>query len=566
MSQLITDIGIILIVATILAIIARFLKQPLILGYMVAGLIIGPIGLGWVTNHAVIATLSEIGIAFLLFIVGLELDVRKFKHLGSVALIVGLGQVIFTFIASYLIATLLGMPSTIAFYVGIAVTLSSTVVIIKLFSDKNEINALHARIALGVLLVQDFIAIIILAMMSNSGQLHVSHVIGNLITGIGFFAVSIIIGTLFLKYLFKPIARSSELLFLSAVSWCFAYAMISQWFGFSIAIGAFLAGISLAPLPYHIEIASRIKSLRDFFATIFFVTLGMQIVLTGLGQLVWPIIILSLFVLVGNPLIILILMSMMGFKSRPAFLTGISLAQISEFSLILVALAYQLGILPKTIVSMIVIIAVITFTISSYLITYDEKLYRMLKRVLKPFESLAIYGFDLEYIPEKEADYKIILCGCDRIGQVILESAQKLKKSILVVDFNPELIKRLMKDRIHCIYGDISDAEIMDKLNFRKADIVISTIPDYDDNMMLVKKVKRVNKKAVVIVTADDIDDALELYNQGTDYVILPHLLGGDHVSLLLQETAKDIGKIIKNKKITIEKLKKRQANKNGHH
>jgi len=215
---------------------------------------------------------------------------------------------------------------------------------------------------------------------------------------------------------------------------------------------------------------------------------------------------------------------------------------------------------------MIVIIAVITFTISSYLITYDEKLYRMLKRVLKPFESLAIYGFDLEYIPEKEADYKIILCGCDRIGQVILESAQKLKKSILVVDFNPELIKRLMKDRIHCIYGDISDAEIMDKLNFRKADIVISTIPDYDDNMMLVKKVKRVNKKAVVIVTADDIDDALELYNQGTDYVILPHLLGGDHVSLLLQETAKDIGKIIKNKKITIEKLKKRQANKNGHH
>ena len=565
MSQLIADIGIILIVATVLAIIARLLKQPLILGYMVAGLIIGPIGLGWVTNHDIIATLSEIGIAFLLFIVGLELDVRKLKHLGAVSLVVGLGQVILTFIAGYLIAVLLGMPSTYAFYVSIALTLSSTVIIIKLFSDKNEINALHARIALGVLLVQDFIAVIVLAMMANSGQLNTAHIMSNLITGIGFFAVSIVIGTLFLKYLFRPIAKSSELLFLAAVSWCFAYAMISQWFGFSIAIGALLAGISLAPLPYHIEMASRIKALRDFFATIFFVTLGMQIVLTGINLLIWPIIILSLFVLIGNPLIILVMMSVMGFKNRPAFLTGISLAQISEFSLILVALGHQSGILPQTIASMIAIIAVITFTISSYMITYDEQLYRIFKKVLRPFESLAIHGFDLEYLPEKEHDYKIILCGCDRIGAAILDVAKKLKKSILVVDFNPELIKHLMKEEIHCVYGDISDAEIMDKLNFRKSEIVISTIPDFEDNIMLTKKVKQARKKTVVIVTAEDVDDALELYKKGADYVILPHMLGGEHISILLQETAQDIGKILKSKKHTIAKLKIKQAHKNGH-
>jgi Kef-type K+ transport system membrane component KefB len=565
MSELIADIGIILIVATVLAIIARFLRQPLILGYMLAGLVIGPIGLGWVTNTDIITKLSEIGIAFLLFIVGLELDVRKLKHLGAVSLVVGLGQVILTFIAGYLIAILLGMPSTYAFYLSVALTLSSTVIIIKLFSDKNEINALHARIALGVLFVQDFIAVIILAMMANSGQLNTAHIMSNLITGVGFFAVSIVIGTLFLKYLFKPIAKSSELLFLAAVSWCFAYAMVSEWFGFSIAIGALLAGISLAPLPYHFEMASRIKALRDFFATIFFVTLGMQIVLTGLGQLIWPIIILSLFVLIGNPLIILVMMSVMGFKSRPAFLTGISLAQISEFSLIMVALGYQLDILPQILVSMVAIIALITFTVSSYMITYDEKLYRIFKKIVRPFESLAIHGFDLHYLPEKEEDYKIILCGCDRIGIAILDVAKKLKKSILVVDFNPELIKRLMKEEIHCVYGDISDAEIMDKLNFRKAEIVISTIPDFDDNVLLAKKTKRVNKKAAVIVTAEDIDDALELYKYGADYVILPHMLGGEHISILLQDTAQNISKILKSKKHTIAKLRKKQAHKNGH-
>jgi len=566
MDPLIADIGIILIVATVLAIISRFFRQPIVLGYMLAGIIIGPVGLGWVVNHEIITTLSEIGIAFLLFIVGLELDIRKLKHLGAVALIVGLGQIILTFIAGYLLALILGLPSIYAFYISIALTLSSTVIIVKLLSDKNEITALHARISLGVLLVQDFVAVIILAMMANSGHLDVSHVLTNLIVAVGFFTVSILLGAFFLKYLFKPVAKSSELLFLSAVSWCFAYAIVSQWLGFSIAIGAFLAGISLASLPYHFEIASRIKSLRDFFATIFFVTLGMQIVLNGLQNVIWPIILLSLFVLVCNPLIVLVLMCAMGFKARPAFLTGISLAQISEFSLIMMATGYSLGLIPQSLVSVIAIIAVITFTFSSYMITYDEKLYRLLKRFVRPFESLSVKGFDLEYCPEIEADHKIILCGCDRIGHAILESAQKLKKSILVIDFNPELIKKLMKEKIHCIYGDISDIEIMDRINFKKAELVISTIPDFEDNTMLVKKVKKANKRAVVIVTAEDVEDALELYNQGADYVILPHMLGGEHISLLLQETAQDIGKIIKKKKLNIAKLKKRWAHKNGSH
>ena len=255
----------------------------------------------------------------------------------------------------------------------------------------------------------------------------------------------------------------------------------------------------------------------------------------------------------------------MGFKSRPTFLTGISLAQISDFSLIMMATGYSLGIFPQTLVSMVAIIAVITFTISSYMITYDEKLYRLFKRVMKPFESLSIKGFDLEYLPEKELDYDIILCGCDRIGQAILESSKKLKKSILVIDFNPELIKQLMKDGIHCIYGDISDVEIMNRLNFKKAELVVSTIPDYDDNVMLTKKAKSINKKTVVIVTAEDIDDALELYNSGADYVILPHMLGGEHISVLLQETAKDLGKLIKSRKHSVAKLKKKWAKKNGH-
>ncbi len=554
---LIVEIGLILILATFLAYIARRFKQPMILGYIIAGMVIGPLGFKLVIDMDTITTLSELGIAFLLFIVGLEIDVRKLRNLGLIALVAGIGQVIFTFVITYLVVNMLGFSQIHTLYIAIALTLSSTIIIVKLLSDKGEMNALHGRIALGILLVQDFVAVIALAALAKSSITWTS-VGTNVALGIGFFAVALIAGIYILKYLFDPIATSPELLFLGAVSTCFLYAMISEKIGLSIAIGGFLAGICLAPLPYNVEIISRIKSLRDFFATIFFVTLGMQVVIPHGVNIWFPVILFSLFVIIGNPLIVLILMSVMGFKSRPAFLTGISIAQISEFSLILVAAGVVTGVVPQIIMSIIALVAVITFTVSSYMIMYDEKLYRLFHKIVKPFEKLAVRKLHFEHMPG-ETKYNIILCGCNRVGRGVIESAQRIKKNVLVIDFNPEVVHKLAKEKIHALYGDVGDVEIVERISKHKPELIISTVPDVADNHLLLRKIKPKYKKTKMILTANNIDDALELYAEGADYVLLPHQLGRDHIALLLREKTRNITKLDQERARHIERIKKRK-------
>lgn len=557
MNSLVAEIGLILILATFLAFIARRFKQPMLLGYIIAGMIIGPLGLKLVIDMGTITTLSELGIAFLLFIVGLELDIRKLRNLGVIALIAGAGQVIFTFIITYFVVGLLGFSKTHTFYIAIALTLSSTIIIVKLFSDKNEMNALHARIALGILLVQDFVAVIALAALAKNAITWTTIGV-NIAIGIGFFTIALILGMYVLKYVFNPIASSPELLFLGAVSTCFLYAMIAEKIGLSIAIGGFLAGICLAPLPYNLEIISRIKSLRDFFATIFFVTLGMQIVIPQ-GVNIWlPVILFSLFVIIGNPLIVLILMSIMGFKSRPSFLTGISIAQISEFSLILMAVGVSTGIIPQIIMSIVALVAVITFTVSSYMIIYDEQIYRLFKNIVKPFEKLAIRKLHFEHTPGA-VKYDVILCGCNRVGTGVIESAQKLKKKILVIDFNPEVVHKLAKENIHALYGDIGDVEILERIAKYKPELVISTVPDAADNKLLLQKMKK-HKKIKMILTANNTEEALDLYCEGADYVLLPHQLGRDHIALILREKTKNIAKLEQERERHIERIKKRKT------
>jgi len=276
MANLFIEIGVVLIVAGVLASIARFLKQPLIIGYMLAGIIIGPIGFGLITDIENIITLSEIGIAFLLFMVGTELDFRKVKNLGMPALLTGLGQIIFTFVAGYFIAAQFGFGQIASLYISLALTLSSTVIVIKMLSDKEQINTLHGRVALGILLVQDIVAIFAIALLSVE-TFTLNVVMANFFKGILLFVISLGLGSVVLKSVFRYFAKSQELLFIGAVSWLFLNAILAYALGYSIAIGAFLAGLSMTTVPYNIEIVGKVRSLRDFFAVIFFVSLGMEI-------------------------------------------------------------------------------------------------------------------------------------------------------------------------------------------------------------------------------------------------------------------------------------------------
>jgi Kef-type K+ transport system membrane component KefB len=557
MTSLLVEIGIILIAATLLAYGARLLRQPLIIGYILAGILLGPVGVGLVTDVHTITLLAEIGIAFLLFIVGLELDVRKIKNLGVTALLIALGQIVFTFGISYAVAIAFGFSFLPAMYLSMALTLSSTVLVIKVLSDKDELETLHGRLALGILLVQDVVAVLALSIFASFSEFSLTLIGAALLKGLIFLVVVALLAKYILPFIFRDMAKSQELLFLSAISWMFLLIVVSHYLELSIAVGSFLAGITLATLPYNIEIVGKSISLRDFFITLFFVTLGMQVTIPAITSSVTPIIFFTFFVVVGNIVIVMVVTSLLGFKSRVAFATATSVSQISEFSLILVTVGFTAGHITQNMLSLVAMLAVTTFTISSYLITYNRQLYQWLKPVLKLFDNLSnkhqeMSNMAARYQPE------VVLFGKNRLGYDILDIARKHKKSILIVDFNPEIIEHLREQKIPALYGDLSDPETLSTIHFTNARVVVSTVDSVADNLLLINKVKRKNKKTKLFVTTTTIKDAFVLYEAGAHYVIMPHLLGGERVSYMLRNIFNNKGSLVSLKNEHIATLRKR--------
>ena len=584
MENIFFDIGLIIIVATIVGYLAKLLKQPLIPAYILTGLIIGPI-LGLVEDSNIILMLSEIGIAFLLFVVGLELSLKKLKDVASIAVFGGLMQFILLFAFGFLIAMAFGLLTIEASYIALIVAFSSTMVVVKILSDKRELDTLHGRIIIGFLLMQDLIAIIALSVLTTLNDFSVSILIIALLKGVILLSVAVIASKFILPGLFRFAAKSQELLFLMALTTCFSFCIFANYIGqimvyvfrlpffnlvlldgvldllkpgFSIAIGAFIAGVSIANLPYNVEIIGKVKPLKDFFATIFFVSLGLELLLGEMRTILFPLIVFTLFVIIFKPLLTMVICSLFNYKKRVSFLTSISLAQVSEFSLIIVAQGLILGHISQGLFSLTILLAIITISLTSYFIEFDNNLYMKFSGFLQIFEKIGTKTKKMEYLPEdKKID--VILCGYNRIGYSIVRTVQKMKKSLLIVDFNPDVVKRLIARKIPCIYGDVGDSEILERLGLDKAEMVISTVPEEQDNLLLIKKTKDVNKKTLIFVTANQVDEALTLYDAGADYVILPHLLGGDHVSILLEDFTGDINKILETKLKHIDELHRRK-------
>ena len=552
------EIGAIIIIATILAFISNKLKQPLIPAYIVAGLLLGPI-YSLVTHKEIITNLSEIGIAFLLFIVGLEIDLKKLKDVSIVAGLGGTIRSLSMFTIGFIIALILGFAQKEAAYIGIIIAFSSTMVVVKLLSDKRELDTLHGRIIVGILLLEDLLAILVLSVITSLDGNSFATATFSLIKGIVLLLVTLISTKYLFPKLFKISAKNQELLFLSSIAVCFLFSIIAYYLNFSIAIGAFLAGLSLANLPYNLVIIGKVASLKNFFSTIFFVSLGMELKVDSIKILMIPLIVLLFLVIFIKPLITMFLCSFFGYKKRVGFITSISLAQISEFSLIIVAQGLLLGHVSRNILTLTILVAITTMTITSYFVKFDNGIYSRLKPCLKPFDKFTQKYKELEYMPRKRR-VEVILCGHDRLGYSIGRTIEKLGKRLLVIDYNPEIIKALIKKKIPCLYGDISDMELLERLPFKNAEMVISTVPSSRVNKVLIEKVKEINKKAIVYVTTTSVEKALELYGHGADYVVLPHFLGGEHVSLLIEKFKGDIDKIIKNKTKHIEELKHRQS------
>ena len=547
MESLFFELGLVIISASLMGVICYYLKQPLILAYISAGVLIGPFGFGFVQHIEVIHIIAQVGIMLMLFLVGLEMNPTRLKDLGVVAFATGVGQVIFTGLISYVLAVFFHFPIIETIYLTIALTLSSTVIAIKLIYDKRDNNDLYGQVTISILLVQDVIAILALLTLSgfragsfefDYGRFGMIMLVGIILT-----VLAILIARYFLGYLYNKIATSRELLILFSLSWAFLVALMSEKIGFNIEIGAFVAGVSLASLPYTYEINAKAKVLRDFFITIFFVALGAGMVFDSMGPLIPKFILFTLFIVIGNPLIVMVIMGLLKYDKRTSFFTGLAIANISEFSFILIAMGGKLGHLSQEVISMVTIIGVLTMTISSYMMTYNSQIYNL----LRPY--LGIFEFKRKTrLSNKRSGMQnhIILLGCDQMGQQILEQIKKFKDEYIVVDHDNSVIKNLIKKKITCIFGDVEDSELLNELDLEQAEIIISTLPNPEDNLFLIRHIESIppKKRPIVIVTSNSGREGLMLFNHGADYVILKPYLGAEHVHQINRELYKLEGKL----------------------
>jgi len=538
-EAIIFDIAIILIVSAILAFIARIFRQPLIPAYIITGLIIGPLVLGLVKNTEIIYAFSEIGIAFLLFTAGLEISFKKIKgaNLNKIIL-VGIFQIFIITLVGILLSKSLNLTTMQAVYLGIIMAFSSTMVDVKLLSDKRELVTMHGRLILGILLLQDFAAIIAIIVFT-AGGFAIVPIIMSIVKLFIILGIAIFLQRFILNPLFKFAARSTELLLLSSLAVLFVFIILTYISNLSIVIGAFIAGVSLANSPFKLELESRISPLRDFFAILFFVALGMQIILKGMRIDLFLFLLLITFLV--KPFVTLILLRIEGYRPLTSFMTSISLAQLSEFSLIIGMLGVSLNVLNTQIFSTIILATITTMSITPYLINYKREINRFVKKPLRVFKFLPVKE-NLSYIDKEEK--KILLVGSHRMGSIILKDLMKRrKKEVLVIDHNPEIINALINKKISCIYGDLGSPELLDSINFEKLKLVISTVPNADDNLRLLKKIKEKNEKITIILTAQTIDDALEFYKKGADYVILPKVIAGTELTKIIHSTKYNLDK-----------------------
>ncbi|HKC15035.1 MAG TPA: cation:proton antiporter [Patescibacteria group bacterium] len=535
MGNIFLEITIIICLAAFLSLFFRLIKQPPILAYIATGIILGPFGGFQLQSRDFLQAMGELGIAFLLFMIGLELKFSDLKSVGKTSLFVGILQIVLTSAGGFVLSTALGFSQIVASYIGIALAFSSTIIVVKILSDKRDLQSLHGKLAIGILLVQDFFAIFILIFLSSfaNGSISPFNILAVLAKGIILFSSIIFLSNKVFPKILDRIASSSETLFLFSIAWALGFCALvaSPLIGFSIEIGGLLAGVALANTAENFQIIGKTKSLRDFFVVIFFVFLGMNMNFSSFSKILIPAIALSLFVLFAKPLIIMPIVGSFGYKKRTAFLTGISLSQVSEFSFIIIFLGNKIGQVPSDIVSLITTVGIVTFAVSTYMILKSKNIYQILGVKIPFFERKNVHG---EVNDSTQKDH-VVLVGANRTGGSVLEALLEQGEKVLVVDFNPDVIRQLRNKKIPSLFGDISDLEIQDRANIRQARLIISTVADIEDNLLLVSEIRKLKRRPKIVTIAMDSREEQTLKKAGVDYIIQPHILGGKYLAHLIK-------------------------------
>ncbi|MCS6864444.1 MAG: cation:proton antiporter [Gemmataceae bacterium] len=515
----------ILALASVAGAVGLWLRQPLIVMFIAVGIGVGPAGLGITHPEEGIDLLARMGIAVLLFLVGLRLDFHVIRTMGPVALATGLGQVLFTSVVGFLIGLALGLDVISAVYVAVALTFSSTIIIVKLLSDKREIDSLHGRIAVGFLIVQDLVVVVMMIALSAfgaAGETANPILNGVLLTikGVGFLTAVAVLMRFILPRLVRWMARAQELLILFAVAWAMLLASVGDTLGFSKEVGAFLAGVSLASTPFRDAIGGRLVSLRDFLLLFFFIELGAGLDVMLLGGQSVDAVVLSLFVLIGNPLIVMVIMGYMGYRKRTGFLAGLTVAQISEFSLILGALGVKLGHITPPTLGLITLVGLITIGLSTYMILYSHRLYEWLAPWLSLFERSIPHREQGDEPPPVSVDF--ILVGLGRYGNNMARALRQRGASVLGVDFDPQVIATWHKHKYWAQYGDADDPELAASLPLGQTRFVVCTAPRLETNIAVFRAVKEHGYTGKIALTAHHAHDAEVLQGLGPDLLLMP--------------------------------------------
>ncbi len=523
--EFIYNLGIIILAAVVFSLGVRVARVPAIVAYIVAGLALGPVTGVVELSHAM-ELIAEVGIALLLFLVGLELSFDKVKSVGKVAVAAGIGQVVFTAAGGFAVSWVLGFDLMEALFLATALTFSSTVVVVKLLDQKGDLNSLYGRIAVGIFLVQDIVVIVVLTFLAGLGAAETVE-LGQTLWGLGkafggmalLLAVVLVASRYLLPRPFAWAARSPETIFVWSLCWCFVIVSGAEVMELSLEIGAFIAGLSLAQLPYNEDLRRRVHPLMNFFIAIFFVTLGIQMEFgAALDQWI-PVVVLSLFVLIGNPFIFMLIIARMGYGEKTSFFTSVTVAQISEFSFIFAAMGVGANLIDASILSIVAVVGVVTIGASAYMILYSEPLYRFVRRfgLLRPFKAAQ----EEEVEERHEREGHVIVVGMNPLGREIVKRLCRGGERVLAIDTDPGKFKGLPCETM---LGNVEYLSVLEDAGLAHARLVVSALQIEDTNDLLTYRAR--SRGIPCAVHAFDLSLADELVELGAQYLMTPQVDG----------------------------------------
>ncbi|MBF0101153.1 MAG: cation:proton antiporter [Desulfobacterales bacterium] len=520
------DIAIIVVAALLGALIAQKLKQPLILGYILAGVFVGPYTGGvTVTEIHDIELLAEIGVALLLFALGLEFSFRELQPVKKIALIGTPIQMLLTILYGFAIGMWLGWDTISSLWIGALISLSSTMVILKTLMNRGLMGTLSSRVMIGMLIVQDLAVIplmIILPQLSNP-KLGLPILGWAVLKAACFLVLMIFIGTKVIPRLMAYIVNwnSRELFLLSITAIGLGIGYTTYLFGLSFAFGAFVAGMVLSESDYSYQALNDIIPLRDIFGLLFFVSVGMLLDPAYLLANLTTVLVMVFLVIIGKGLIFGTLVTFFGYGNVIPLAVGLGLFQIGEFAFVLARVGLNSHSINNDLYSLILTSAVITMVFTPFISGLTAPLYAIRKKWFKhePLETINL--------PVTELQDHVVIAGCGRIGSYVAQVLQSLNVTFVVIEFNSIQINQVNEWKLPLIYGDASQLIVLEAAKIEHAKLLIITTPSAIITKTIIEQSRKLNQKLHIVARAESKEHMELLHNIGADEVIQPEFEAG---------------------------------------